>query len=113
MHLALKQAKRSTHRFRVGSVLIRGGRVIAASSNRKRNSPRTDFRHSTFHAEEMVLRRATRTRGAVLYVARLGADERPLLAKPCPRCQQHIARSGISKVYYTDNDGSVVAWKMT
>ncbi|MFD3537565.1 hypothetical protein [Streptomyces sp. NPDC058664] len=101
IELAVRQALRSDCRFRVGAVLTVGKRVLAAAPNTRRNSPLVDFRHATFHAEEAVLRRAPRTIGAVLYVARVGAGGTPMLARPCPRCQDALASAGIARVHYT------------
>lgn len=99
--LALKQALRSQCRHRVGAVLTVGNRVLAASPNRRRNNPVVTFTHATFHAEEAVLRRARRTAGATLYVARVDAAGLPRLARPCPRCQLALIAAGVSRVRYT------------
>ncbi|MFI8294070.1 hypothetical protein ACIGBL_33535 [Streptomyces sp. NPDC085614] len=99
--LALKQALRSQCRHRVGAVLLAGRRVIAASPNRRRNDPAVSFLHATFHAEEVVLRRAGRTTGSAVYVARVDAVGAARLAKPCPRCQVALIAAGVSRAYYT------------
>ncbi|MFK0223783.1 deaminase [Streptomyces vinaceus] len=114
MHLAVKQAMRSACRYKVGAVLASGNRVLAASPNRRRNNPQIAFRHATFHAEEAVLRRAPRTVGATLYVARVDAAGLPRLAKPCSRCQQALLSSGVLRIHYTCDPESVetlhLAW---
>ncbi|MCC2280832.1 hypothetical protein LKL35_36495 [Streptomyces sp. ET3-23] len=104
--IALKEAAYSECRFRVGAVLVKGGRVLGRSCNRRRNCPRTDFRHATFHAEEALLRTTDIPRRAVVYVARLGREGVPLLARPCPRCQRQLAARGISLAHYTTDTGS-------
>ncbi|WP_329166860.1 deaminase (plasmid) [Streptomyces sp. NBC_01717] len=101
INLALKQALRSQCRHRVGAVLTAGTRVIAASPNRRRNDPAITFLHATFHAEEAVLRRAARTAGSTIYVARVDAAGAAQLAKPCPRCQIALITAGVSRVHYT------------
>ncbi|MGP3690503.1 deaminase [Streptomyces sp. IBSNAI002] len=107
MHAALRQASRSGCRYTMGAVLVRGNRVVAAAPNKRRNSPFVDFRNSTFHAEVAALRRARRTEGATMYVARLDALLRPAMARPCPRCQQALWEAGVQRVFYTDECGSV------
>ncbi|MFJ7305861.1 hypothetical protein [Streptomyces sp. NPDC099088] len=107
MELAARQASLSRCRYRLGAVLVVGSRVLAASPNLRRNSPTVDFRHATFHAEEAVLRRAPRTAGAVVYVARVNAEGSRMLAKPCPRCQQALAAAGVSRVYYTADSAEI------
>ncbi|WP_443078932.1 hypothetical protein [Streptomyces sp. NBC_01497] len=99
--LAIRQALRSRCRYRMGAVLMAGNRVLAWSPNLPRNNPVVDFQHATFHAEEVVLRRARRTRGAVVYVARVNRTGTTLLARPCPRCQQALAVAGVTHAYYT------------
>ncbi|MFJ8159152.1 hypothetical protein [Streptomyces sp. NPDC094468] len=105
--LALKQALRSQCRQRVGAVLTAGTRVVVASPNRRRNDPAVTFRYATFHAEEVVLRRAARTARSTVYVARVDATGTPRLAKPCPRCQSALLAAGIARVYYTVDHNTV------
>ncbi|MFJ9753018.1 cytidine/deoxycytidylate deaminase family protein [Streptomyces chartreusis] len=103
--LAIRQALQSHCRYRVGAVLVAGNRVLAWSPNRRRNNPMTDFRHATFHAEEVVLRRSRSSAGADVYVARVSRQGVPLLARPCHRCQQALAAAGVTRAYYTTDSG--------
>lgn len=103
--LALKQASRSRCRHRVGAVLVKGGRILARSCNSRRNSPRIDFRHATFHAEEALVRRLRQAQGAVVYVARIDRSGAPQLARPCARCQRALATRGIVMACYTTATG--------
>ncbi|WP_442816654.1 hypothetical protein [Streptomyces sp. NBC_01304] len=105
LELALKCAAKSSCHYRVGAVLVRGGRVLAHAYNRPRNHPATDFRHATFHAEEVLLRKAANPRGATAYVARVGSAGTPRMARPCPRCQRALARSGVTLAHYTTAAG--------
>ncbi|MGW6413353.1 deaminase [Streptomyces vinaceus] len=107
MQAALRQASRSTCRFQLGAVLVDGNRVLAAAPNKRRNSPTIDFRNSTFHAEVSVLRRAPRTAGTTVYVARLNARMRPAMAKPCSRCQLALWEAGVQRVFYTTGAGTI------
>ncbi|MEV7403100.1 hypothetical protein AB0N93_22250 [Streptomyces sp. NPDC091267] len=101
MDLAIRQALRSHCRQRVGAVLIAGNRILAASPNRIRNAPEIDHHNASFHAEEATLRRAARTYGLIMYVARVNKSGAPMLAAPCPRCKNMLTKSGISRVYFT------------
>ncbi|MFI1966528.1 hypothetical protein ACH429_20860 [Streptomyces pathocidini] len=105
LRLALKQAARSPCRYRVGAVLAKGRRVLAQSSNRYRNHPGVDFRNATFHAEEMILRRARIPKGAIVYVARVNNAGVPMLARPCSRCQRALTSGGAKRVFYTTAAG--------
>ncbi|MER5201365.1 hypothetical protein ACWD3J_48610 [Streptomyces sp. NPDC002755] len=103
--LAIRQALSSKCRYRVGAVLISGNRVLAAGPNTHRNSSMVDFRHATFHAEEVVLRRVKSTpRRAEIFVARVNRAGTPLLARPCLRCQKALAFAGIHRAHFTTND---------
>ncbi|MER6075840.1 deaminase [Streptomyces sp. NPDC001817] len=113
INLALKQALRSHCRHRVGAVLATGPRVIAASPNRRRNNPAVTFRHATFHAEEAALRRAARTAGSTIYVARVDAAGTAALAKPCQRCQTALIAAGVTRVYYTIDSRTVGTINLT
>ncbi|MCX5233271.1 deaminase [Streptomyces sp. NBC_00233] len=99
--LAVRQALRSRCRYQVGAVLVAGNRVLAWSPNLRRNNPMIDFRHATFHAEEAVLRRANNPSGAVIYVARVNRAGVPLMARPCPRCQEALTAAGVVRAHYT------------
>ncbi|MET8509919.1 hypothetical protein ABZV60_35835 [Streptomyces sp. NPDC004787] len=103
IQMAIRQAQRSNCRHKVGAVIAVGNRVLAASPNLRRNSPRVDFRHATFHAEEAALRRARRTAGATAYVARVNSNGLPLLAEPCPRCHYALWTAGVVRAYFTTN----------
>ncbi|WP_367621052.1 hypothetical protein [Streptomyces olivoreticuli] len=101
LDLAAKQAARSGCRYLVGAVVTRSGRVLVTSCNRYRNSPGIDFRHATFHAEEMALRRAQHVHGAVIHIARINRAGEPRLARPCPRCISALVARGIIRAHYT------------
>ncbi|WP_411146905.1 hypothetical protein [Streptomyces sp. x-80] len=101
LHLAMKCAIRSQCRYRVGAVVVKGGRILSTACNQHRNLPSIDFHHATFHAEEMALRRAPHVRGAVIYVARVTPAGAAALARPCARCVQGLQRCGIASAWYT------------
>lgn len=106
LNLAIRQARKSQCRFKVGAVLTKGGRIMGHACNHRRNLPTTDFRHATFHAEEVLIRRIRMSRGSVIHVARVNSAGAPLLARPCLRCQQTLAASGVARAYYTTDSGS-------
>ncbi|WP_407918337.1 hypothetical protein [Kitasatospora sp. NE20-6] len=106
--LAIRQALLSQCRFRVGAVLVAGNRVLACSPNRRRNNPQVDFRHATFHAEEAVLRRSRRTVARTeVFIARVSRIGIPMMARPCPRCQEALATAGVFRAHYTSGPSTV------
>mgnify|MGYP001570952186 CR=1 FL=1 len=110
--LAIKEALKSTHRFRVGCAVMAGKR----EQSRGRNSLKT---HSSIsHAENNGLKRKTHaeiaalskahkfdTKDSTIYVARLLKDCRIAMAKPCSKCMKIISDSGIKNVVYSINGG--------
>ncbi|MFJ8589654.1 hypothetical protein ACIRD2_34305 [Streptomyces sp. NPDC093595] len=105
--LAVRQALRSQCKFKLGAVLVAGRRVLAGGPNRKRNSPLVDYRHATFHAEEVVLRRVHNAAGTVMYVARINAQGASMMARPCNRCQRELEAAKVTRVYFTTGAGGV------
>ncbi len=92
-------------RWRVGCVLVRSGRVLAAAANSVRNDPSicadTPWLSSE-HAEMAALRLAGDARGATVYVARLGSDGTWRHAQPCLRCQYKLDEQGIVAIWTSD-----------
>lgn len=110
MSLAISTAEKSDHsRWRLGSVIWRGGSVISTGFNRVKNDPaiieNDKYFHCTVHAEVDALKNAGSAEGAKIFVARITRSGRLGLAKPCPRCEDAIREAGIKKVFYTDEKG--------
>jgi deoxycytidylate deaminase len=113
MTLAVSMAGHSSHdKWKIGSVVWRGGSVLGKGYNRYRNNPSVveheKYFHCSVHAEVDALRNAGDTDGAKLFVARVTRGGNLALAKPCSRCMETIRDHGIKKVYYTDELGE---WK--
>lgn len=113
--IATAAAELSEHHFRVGSVIVKGHRVISLGVNQKnKTNPLAQKRMPNrtmvdkLHAEQMsMLRARTDLRGAKIYIARrivngLGN------ARPCKMCMAMLIEVGIKKIYYsTDNNNWV------
>ena len=111
--LAVAMAEKSNHeKWKIGSVVWRGGSVLGKGHNRQRNSPAVvedeKYYHCSVHAEVDALKNSGETNGAKIFVARITKGGNIGLAKPCPRCYEAIKESGIKKVYYTTSTGE---WK--
>ena len=112
LHLAKKQAEKSTFKYRVGAVIVSSGRIISQSYNQIRYS-KVPIRGKKFpeslHAEQAAIIRAlhenhgdTRVfRHSILYVARIRRDGSFGCAKPCSICQCFIKAVGIKHVIHT------------
>lgn len=111
--LAARAAGSSNCKQSLGAVVVAGGRVMAAASNRYRNSASvTPHEHCTVHAEEAALRLAgEHAAGATLYVTRVNRQGEWLDSRPCVRCHQQIVAAGISRIVYMGEDGDLVSMK--
>ena len=101
--------KSNYERWPVGAVLIRGGRLLAGASNDLRNSASVKgipFEECSLHAEVATLRRATKTQGATIYVARVLRTGSLGLAKPCRRCQKALVEAEIRQAVWTIDNHS-------
>lgn len=110
MALAVATAEKSDHaKWKLGSVLWRGGSVLSTACNRIRNDPdvveNSKYFLCTVHSEVAAIKAAGDVSGAKLFVARRRRDGGLGLAKPCDRCMKVIRASGVRRVFYTDDQG--------
>jgi deoxycytidylate deaminase len=112
MDMSLKQAIKSSLRYRVGAVITRNGRIISVGTNQaNRYSKYIDnkFRkcNASLHAEAdaimKLLKEAKldRLAGADIHVSRVRKNGSVGMAKPCKHCTALIEAVGIRRVYYT------------
>jgi pyrimidine deaminase RibD-like protein len=102
---AAKVAEMADGRWRVGCVLVRSGRVLAAAANSMRNDPMVcgdELWLSSEHAEVAALRLAGDATGATAYVARIGSDGSWRHAQPCLRCQHWLDKYSVHSVWTSD-----------
>jgi pyrimidine deaminase RibD-like protein len=106
VNLALKTALEcTTHRHRLGAVVVKSGRVFAHACNR-----------NGVHAEVRALKklRPEARVGTTVYVARLPRENKPSsMAKPCPDCQVFLVEAGVKKVVYTDFTSNTQTWAVS
>lgn len=108
---ARKMAMSNGRCYHVAAILRRKGKVVRVGINSDKTHPRFKRRYDDgtwaahMHAEMDVLRFAQP--GDELEVMRFRkSDNSFAMAKPCRHCMPHIISSGISKVMYTDDDGT-------
>jgi deoxycytidylate deaminase len=105
--LALKSAKTSDERFKVGAVAVSGGRVIGVTCNKSRNHPTVledkDIKSQAgICAERRLLAiLGKKVKGATIYVARARKDGSFGLSEPCSRCRKALNDADIKKVVYS------------
>lgn len=107
--LVVGQARKSTMKFKIGSALVKRGRVLAVGNNSVKTHPRFGSKkdYMTMHAEGALLYNCKKLgidpRGGTMIVYRKNG----LNSKPCPSCQKLIEKAGIAKVIYTNEPGSI------
>jgi tRNA(Arg) A34 adenosine deaminase TadA len=110
--VTVKTARKSIFpRFKHGSVIAQGGRIIAKGVNTPK--PRTPASSFSTHAEIVTLKRLisnlirkNKTDKFEIYVARVTPGNCIGSSKPCPKCMDALKKSGIIYlVHYTNNNG--------
>lgn len=115
--IAEESSKKSEYpRINIGAALVLGNYLVATGYNQKKSHPKQahfnsatkDFPSNHFlHAEVHTLIRSGRIdiRGSDLYVFRKNKLGNLANCRPCAACWAAIREAGISRVYYTTNDG--------
>lgn len=102
---ARRVAETADGRWRVGCVIVRGGRVLAVAANTQRNDPGAldgCLWHTSVHAEIAALRQVSDPRGATAYVARVGRNGETRHSQPCLRCREVLENAGVKAVWSSD-----------
>jgi len=105
--LAKKVSKLSNHKlFKMGSVIVRGSKVISVGTNNIKTHPRSPHPFKSLHAEmAAILLTKQDLKGCELYVFRELKNGKLALSRPCEYCWELIYASGIKEVHYTVNEG--------
>lgn len=116
---ALKLAEKSDYYpFRIGSIVIKHGRIISEGFNRvgscKRIDPYYQFRSFSIHAEADALSKLSfkDAKGASIIIVRMNISHNIANAKPCIYCQEMIYDYGIKNVYCSNNYGKIDHFKV-
>lgn len=119
LNAAKSVATLSDHRVKVGSVLVKGHKIIGSgyNSNSRTDKLQADLDKAEFgmdavgklHSEADCLipfiKRHIDISGSTLYIYREKADGSLGICRPCNRCMRLIKMAGIKKICYTTNDG--------
>lgn len=102
MRLAIKESKKSDHRFKIGAAIVKGNRVLSKAHNSRKTHPKFGSgEFSTLHAESYAIYKAIRQGiclvGSTIYVYRHNNN----LAKPCSCCMGFIHKYGIKNIVYS------------
>ncbi len=107
--LAIDEARKSPHRFRVGAVVYRRDYRIGWGHNEHlKTHTKSPHPFHSIHAEFAAIMDAIShdgkesIRGASIYVHRLKLDYSSGLAKPCYWCQGMLSQAGIKDIYWSE-----------
>ncbi len=106
--LARKLCERSNDKFRLGCVVVKGGRIVSIGWNvGNKTSPGSKSWGNYIHAEYSSLLGvdASKFKGATAYVFRLRNNGTQGNSRPCQHCSDALKLAGIKKVYYSADSG--------
>lgn len=108
-------ATQGIKRYKLGAVLYdRKGRIINAKGNQRKTHPKllrySD--HPFLHAEShcILAHGLDNCEGLDLFVCRIGRSGSFRLAKPCDSCSRLIQDVGLRSVWYTTDEGNIIAY---
>jgi deoxycytidylate deaminase len=110
--LAYNEAKKSTHRFRLGAVIARGNKILGVGFNKgNKTHPISNHPYSSIHAETdavIDLDVEDLPKKTTLYVCRIKKNGTYGLASPCEFCRRLITTKRITRIAYTNLTGEWV-----
>jgi len=108
--LAIKEAEKSTFKFRVGCVIYNKNQFISSGHNyENRYNPIHDPRYrrwpSSVHAELDAALKSNpdELRGASILVVRINRENQFRMSAPCKYCLMYLKHVGIKKIYFTSD----------
>jgi deoxycytidylate deaminase len=97
-------AKQSNHKFAHHAVFVmRGGNMLAHGHNR-------DTRHAEVNALNKLW--PNKRKGTTVISVRYTRSGYMACAKPCPKCEEYLRKSGVKTVYYSDDNGEMQKMRM-
>jgi len=111
---ALKQARKSEHRHKIGAVIFSKKSIISSACNYpSRSAKSVTAREDSLHAEVMAIIRARRNLNNLsMLVVRINAKGKLMMAKPCEYCMSYIEYVGIKTIYFSDKNGNISRIKL-
>jgi deoxycytidylate deaminase len=115
--IAEESSKKSSYpRINIGAAIVLGNYLVATGYNQQKTHPKqakfnemySEFESSHYlHAEVHALINSARENieGADIYVFRRNREGSLANCRPCPVCYEAAKAAGISRIYYTTEDG--------
>lgn len=101
--LAKNVSKTSSHKIKMGAVIVKNGNVISISANRAKTHPKAVWEGHGLHCETSAILYAGKCdlNGASVFVYRENKKGKISMARPCLECQKVLKENGFKKMYYT------------
>lgn len=124
LRLAKNAARLSTYpRVTMGAIIMKNSTIIGVGNNLMKTSPKQKkYNHfrgfepphgNTIHAEvSAILNCNTSMVGAEIFVQRIMKNGTTGISKPCIACHNAIKDAGITKVWYHDENGNLLNYKV-
>lgn len=98
-----KLSKTSREKFKVGSIIVKGNRILSMGVNSSKTNPKSNSRFKGRCAEFNAVFGAglNELRGATAFVYRGTKDGCPGNSKPCQSCHNLLRKTKIKKVYFS------------
>lgn len=121
LQLAIKTAKSSPSKKKIGAVLLRKNKVIVTATNlEKKTHPIQAFLAEKVGLDEKIYLHAevnalikSKEKADTIVVARIGGHGHKELriSKPCPICQMALEINNVNRVIYSTNEGFLQQWR--
>jgi deoxycytidylate deaminase len=105
---AIRQARRSQFKYRLGAVIFSGKNLVSAGFNKAKSHPIIKtWKFGTIHAEIDALLKLPQNlpRNMEILVVRLLSDGSLAMSKPCQMCQQNLIDYGIIRMTWSTTEG--------
>lgn len=105
--LARRISFKSLYKHRLGSVIVKKGKVLGLGYNSTRTHPRSNTPYHQTHAELSAIlnSRLEDFTGCDIYVYRETPTGKIANSKCCIYCEKMIRSLGFKTIYYTNNNG--------
>lgn len=121
LQLAIKTAKSSPSKKKIGAVLLRKNKVIVTATNlEKKTHPIQAFLAEKVGLDEKIYLHAevnalikSKEKVDTIVVARIGGHghDELRISKPCPICQMALEMNNVNRVIYSTNEGFLQQWR--
>lgn len=105
--IAKRLSYKSDYKHRLGSVIVKKGKVIGLGINKMKTHPKSNTPYKTIHCEfDAVLNaRIEDFKDCSIYIYRETPTGKIANSKPCKSCEAMLESIGMENVYYSHEEG--------